>query len=312
MIEYPEKEVISVKKEYVYAGISIFMWSTTATVSKLLLSSFNSMQIMTITSLFAFAALFVMNVCKASNASTASGSRLRHSLAEWKRYCLFDYLHMFALGILGIFLYHLLLYLGIDRMEQASQAFIINYLWPIMTVLFACILMKEKLTAQKSIAIALSFIGVIIVTTGGKLTGISADNLSGALYCVLAAIAYGLFSVLNKKKGYDSYFSMMIYYLAALLVSLAYTIATDDWFTLDVLQTLGMLWVGIFTTALAFTTWALALKHGDTAKISNLAYLTPFLSLIWTWLVLGEVFNPFSLLGLLFIVGGIFVQIKRK
>ena len=302
------------KKEYLYAGVSIFMWSTTATISKLLLGSFNSMQIMTVTSLFAFVFLFVLNLLKGKRAvpHATLAQTIRRNLGEWKRYRLWDYVQMFAIGALGIFLYHLLLYLGIDRMEQASQAFIINYLWPIMTVLFACLIMREKLTVQKSVAMVLSFIGVIIVTTGGKLSGIGTDNLIGALYCILAAVSYGLFSVLNKHKGYDKYFSMMVYYLAALIISLAYTVATNDWFTLDLPQTAGMLWSGIFTTALAFTTWALALEKGDTAKISNLAYLTPFLSLIWTGLVLGESFDPYSLLGLLLIVAGIFVQIKRK
>ncbi len=302
------------KKEYGYAAVSIFMWSTTAAVSKLLLGSFNSMQIMTVTSLFAFVFLFLLNLLKGRRTlpSETLSQTVRRNLSEWKQYTLRDYVQMFAIGALGIFLYHLLLYLGIDRMEQASQAFIINYLWPIMTVLFACLIMKEKLTVRKSLAMVLSFVGVIIVTTGGKLSGIGADNLIGALYCVLAAISYGLFSVLNKHKGYNKYFSMMIYYLAALIISLVYTVVTEDWFTLDLPQTAGMLWSGIFTTALAFTTWALALEKGDTAKISNLAYLTPFLSLIWTWILLGEDFDPFSLIGLLFIVAGIFVQIKRK
>ena len=110
------------KKEYIYAMISIFLWSTTATVTKLLLGNLNSMQILVISSLLAFVFLLVVNLIKGN-------------LKKLKEYNLKDYLQIFAIGILGTFLYNLFLYLGIDTLE-ASQAFIINYLWPIMTILF--------------------------------------------------------------------------------------------------------------------------------------------------------------------------------
>ena len=63
-------------------------------------------------------------------------------LALLKTYRLKDYLLMTGTGLLGIFLYYSFYYIGMSRMP-ASQAFIINYLWPIMTVLFACIILKE-------------------------------------------------------------------------------------------------------------------------------------------------------------------------
>lgn len=286
------------KKEYFYAGLSIFLWGTTATVTKLLLGTLNSMQILTISSFFAFAFLFILNAVKGN-------------LKELKKYKWKDYLQTSMIGILGTFLYNLFLYLGIDTL-LASQAFIINYLWPIMTVIFACIILKEKITIRKVIAIILSFVGMIIVTTNGNIKGIGPDNLRGAAFCVLAAISYGLFSVLNKYKGYNKYLSMMLYYLTSFIISFIYIIFTRNFFELQFTQLLGLLWIGIFTSAIAFTSWALALEKGDTAKVSNLAYITPFLSLIWTYLLLKEPFSIYSVLGLAVIILGIFIQIKGK
>ena len=77
-------------------------------------------------------------------------------------------------------------------------------------------------------------------------------------------------------------------------------------------QFLGLLWIGIFTSAVAFTSWVLALEKGDITKISNLAYITPFLSLIWTGLILKEKISIYAVLGLVIIVLGIFVQMKEK
>ena len=73
-------------------------------------------------------------------------------------------------------------------------------------------------------------------------------------------------------------------------------------------QAVGMLWNGIICNALPYLTWALALDLGNTAVIANLAYLTPFVSLILTHFVLGEKITVFSVLGLLLIVTSIIIQ----
>ncbi|MBQ9132162.1 MAG: DMT family transporter, partial [Clostridia bacterium] len=77
-------------------------------------------------------------------------------------------------------------------------------------------------------------------------------------------------------------------------------------------QLVGLAWNGVFVMAVATTTWAIALDAGNTAKISNLAYVTPFLSLVWTFFVLHETPSPWAVGGLCLIVLGIFVQLKEK
>ena len=286
------------KKEYICAIISVLLWSTTATVSKLLLGSLDSMQILLLSSLFSFVFLLIINC-------------INGSIKEIKKYKSKDYLIIFSLGLIGIFLYDLFFYLGINAM-QASQAFIINYLWPIMTVLFACIILKEKFTLRKIIAIIISFIGVIIVSSNGNIFNIDKSSIMGTFYCMLAAILYGLFSVLNKKQNYNKYTSMMLFYLGSFIISLIYVLTSKKTFMPELNQLLGMLWIGIFTSAIAFTSWALALDRGDTAKISNIAYLTPFISLLWTGIILKEQISLYSVLGLIIIVLGIFIQMKGK
>lgn len=74
----------------------------------------------------------------------------------------------------------------------------------------------------------------------------------------------------------------------------------------------GLVWMGVFTSALAFTCWALALKRGNTAKISNLAFIKPFLSLIYIYLLLREEISLYSVAGLAVIVLGILVQMGDR
>lgn len=286
------------KKEYIYAIISVLLWSTTATVTKILLGNLDSIQILLFGSLFAVIFLFLINCIKGN-------------LNEIKNYKLKDYSKIFTIGILGTFLYNLFLYLGINTL-QASQAFIINYLWPIMTVIFACIILKEKITIKKIIAIIISFIGVIIVSSNGNLLNIEKSSIIGTIYCILAAISYGLFSVLNKKQNYNKYISMMLYYLTSFFISLIYCVCAKKIFIPEMNQLLGLLWIGVFTSAIAFTSWAFALEKGDTAKVSNIAYITPFISLVWTSVLLKENLNIYSVLGLIIIILGIFIQMQNN
>lgn len=287
------------KKSYIYASITIFIWSTIALVSDLLLKALSSMQVLAVSSLFAFLFLLALNAIKGN-------------LKELKTMKPKDYLILLGLGAMGIFLYYFFFYFGMERLQDPDKSFIINYLWPLATVLFACVILKEKFTALKGIAILLSFFGVVLTTTGGSLS-MSGTQMIGALFCILAATAYGLFSVLNKRCNYNNYIAMMFFYFATFLISGAYLLVQGEPISLSGWQGLGLAYNGICTYAIAYTFWAVALATGDTAKISNLAYMTPFLSMVWTGLYYQKLPDLFSILGLICIVGGILIQnIKIK
>ena len=104
------------KKSYIYAGIAILLWSTIATISKLLLGTMDSMQVLAISSLFAFLFLLILNIIKGT-------------LKELKNLKIKDYLFIAGLGLLGIFGYNVLLYFGMERLE-GGKAFIISGRWP--------------------------------------------------------------------------------------------------------------------------------------------------------------------------------------
>jgi drug/metabolite transporter (DMT)-like permease len=250
-----------------------------------------------------YSALFAALALLVFNAVTGRLRRLR-------AYRLKDHIVTVLIGLPGTFFYYVFLYAGTDRMA-ASQAFIINYLWPVMSVVFACLILKERLTARKCIALALSFLGVLTVA-GSALLQFDKGTLTGVLLCVLAAVSYGLFTALNSKWDYDFQISMMLSFFFSFLLTLGINLAMRYSLAASLPQVAGFAWNGILIMATATVTWALALKHGGTAKISNLAYVTPFLSLVWTFLFLKEPIRPLSLLGLSVIVVGIFIQLKDQ
>ncbi len=285
------------KKVVLCAGAAILLWSSMATVSKLLITSMDQSVVLCISALFAAVSLFVVNL-------------LKGKLSELKKYSPWVILRSILIGLPGTFLYYVFYYKGSDLMD-ASQAFIINYLWPMMSVVFACILMKEKLTLSKGIALVLSFAGVFTVAGGGLLQ-FNEKTLLGAVFCLLAAVSYGAFTAMQKKWSPDDELSLMLSFAATFVCSLVMCLVTDVSWSVTVPQLLGLIWNGVGVMAVATTLWAAALAAGDTARISTFAYITPFLSLVWTFLFLRDVPSLWSLGGLTLIMLGILIQIKGK
>ena len=289
------------KKSYIYAVTTVLIWATMATVVKAILSNIPNMQALAVSSYFSFLFLLLVSL-KKENRQKA------------KQYTVKDYTRMSGLGFVGLFLYSAFYYYGLTQLT-AQEACILNYLWPIMLVVFSCILLKEKLTAIKGAAMLCSFGGIVVLSLGG--IGTAGMSLPGMLSCIAAAVCYGLFSVLNKKADYDQNIAMAVFWLVAALCATVLGLCTETWVPIQGIQWLGILWLGVIVDGLAYLLWALALNGTkNTAIIANLAYLTPFLSLLVSAVFLNETLQPRAFLALLLIVGGILLQnvleIKRK
>ena len=236
------------------------------------------------------------------------------AIKEMKRYRLKDYLKMSGLGFLGLFMYSALYYYGIAVLSS-QEACILNYLWPMMIVLFACLLLRETLTVKKAIAMVMSFAGIVVLTLGSG-GGSSGNRLFGIIACVAAAVCYGLFSVLNKKHSLNQSVTMMWIWLTVAVCSAVSGLIFEAWQPITGWQWAGVAWLGIVVNAVAYLLWALALKGArDSAKIANLAYLVPFLSIVLSALILKEQIACTAAIALVLIIGGILLQsihIKKR
>ena len=286
------------RKSYLYASITVLIWATLATVVKIILYDIPNFEALTISSVFAFVFLLIMNI-------------INGSVKELKHYRLKDYLMMSGLGFLGLFLYSALYYYGISALSS-QEACILNYLWPLMIVVFACILLKEKLTARKLIAMGMSFAGIVVLTVGTGGAASSGNRLWGIVACVTAAVCYGLFSVLNKKHSLNQNITMMWIWLTVSVCSLVSGMIFEKWQPIVGIQWLGLGWLGVVVNAVAYLLWAIALKNAeDSAKVANLAYLVPFLSIVLSSVVLKEQITVNMVIAVVLIVGGILLQSIR-
>ncbi|MFH1586746.1 MAG: DMT family transporter [Candidatus Diapherotrites archaeon] len=140
---------------YLFVFLAVFLWASTAAVSKLLLFDISNIQLLFFASFFATIALFAI-------------AFFQGKLSLVLSYKTKDYLTFAYMGFLGVFLYFIFLY-GAIALLPAQEAFIINYLWPIMVILFAVPILKEKFTTIKLASMLISFIGVFIVATKGDI-----------------------------------------------------------------------------------------------------------------------------------------------
>lgn len=282
------------KKNYIYAIITVLIWSTMATTVKMMLADIPNLEALSISSYLAFIFLLILNI--------KTGI-----IKEMKKYSGKEYGIMSGLGFVGLFIYSALYYYGLGELSS-QEACILNYLWPMMLVVFSCIILKEKMTPMKGGAMVCSFVGIIVLSTGDRISS-SGNTTMGIISCILAATCYGLFSVLNKKADLNQNIAMMIIWLVVGISAMILGLVTEDWVMLSGREWIGMLWLGVVIDAIAYLLWALALRGSEnTAKIANLAYLTPFLSLMVSAVVLGEEITLRAIVALVFIIGGILLQ----
>lgn len=286
--------MVKEKISYLYVSLAVILWASVPAVIKLLLKDLNNIQVLFYSTFMATIGLLLFVLCQ-------------KKISLIKEYKIKDYWIFAYMGFIGVFLYHTFVY-GALMFSSAQEVSIINYLWPILAVIFALFLLKEKPTIKKFAGILLGFVGVYFVITKGNLFTFSFSGIKGPSLAFIGAICYGLFSILGKKQKYDKLVSIMFYNAFGLIFVLLTILLFSNIPSINFNQFLGLLWIGVFTQGFAFLFWFLALKYGDTTKMSNMIFLTPFLALIFIYFLLDEKILFSSIIGLILIIFGIIIQ----
>ena len=285
-------------KSYVYALAAVIAWGTSAPVCKAVMGNVSEEMLLFVSSLLAFLFLLILNIIN-----------LKKLKAE--KYKFKDFGLMTLFGFIGIALYTYFYYAGIARLPSA-EACTVNYLWPITVIVFSVPILKEKFTVKKAFAVILSFIGIIFVATQGEFSSLGSIDFSGILFCLAAAVCYGLFCVLSKKKQYDEILLLCIAYFTATVFSGIICAVNGTFSEIPRSGYIGVLWNGVIVSGAAYMLWAKGLNSGDTAKISNIAYLTPFLSILFGKILLDEDVTVWSFLGVILRISGIVFEIIKN
>ena len=217
-----------------------------------------------------------------------------------------------GLGLIGVALYHVSLNAGQETVSPAAASFIINTL-PVLTAIVAWVVLGERLSTRAWLGMAISFVGILGIAfaqPGGIALG------GGASLVFLAACCSAIYFVFQRDvvRRYGA-LTTTAYALCAgatllcpwLPKAVGQVASSSDDQTLIVI----LLFLGTFSSAIGYATWAYASSRLGVAKTANLLYLVPIATILSTVLILGQLPSAGTVLGGVLVLAGVAVTNTR-
>jgi drug/metabolite transporter (DMT)-like permease len=182
-----------------------------------------------------------------------------------------------ALGIGALFGYHALYFIALKN-APAVEANLLNYLWPLLIVVFAALLGNVRVRAAQWLGAVLGLVAAVLLVSRGGSVDVEPAHLPGYLAAIGAALIWSLYSVLNRRFEAVASTAMAGSCLAVgVLGAVAHLL-----FETTVMPTAGqwalVVLLGLGPTGIAFWLWDIGTKRGDIAVLGTLSYAAPVLS----------------------------------
>ena len=283
------------KKAYFYGLGTVLLWSTVASAFKISLRFMDHVQL-----------LFYSSIVSILVLGTILGVQGKIGL-------LFDYsrrqyLRSVVLGFLNPFLYYLILFKAYDLLP-AQEAQPLNYTWAITLALLSIPLLKQKIGLKDIIATFVSYFGVLVISTHGDISRLRFSNTSGVILALGSTVIWALYWIYSTKDDRDPVAGLLLNFLFGLPFVLAACLLFSKLWVSNLYGLAGAAYVGIFEMGVTFVLWLSALRLSEnTAKVGNLIFLSPFLSLVLIHHLVGEKILTSTFIGLLLIVTGLLLQ----
>jgi drug/metabolite transporter (DMT)-like permease len=181
-------------------------------------------------------------------------------------------------GVGGLFGYHALYFLAL-RLAPPAEAGLVNYLWPLLIVLFSSLLPGERLAPHHIIGALLGLLGTGLLFAGNNSGGFAPGQLPGLIAAFVAAFVWAAYSVLSRKLKSVPTDAVAGFCLAtALLAALVHGMVETTAWPATATQWLAVMALGIGPVGAAFYTWDIGMKRGDIRVLGAASYATPLLS----------------------------------
>ena len=284
------------QQSYIYAGLAILFWSTVPTAFKICLGELDILTMLTIASLSSTLILLIVVL------AGRKAHLLRMTTPK-------ELLNSAILGCINPLLYYLIL-LKAYQLLPAQVAQPLNMIWPIILVFLSVPVLKQKIETKSFIALLISFTGVYIISSQGRLFKPGHSDLTGVLLATGSSIFWAVYFILNVKDKKDEGIKLLLNFAFGSIYLIAIMIITGKWHTIVGLKgAAAAVYIGLFEMGITFLFWLKALRMASTtAKVSNLVYIAPFLSLVFIHFILHEPVYYTTPVGLMLIISGIFIQ----
>jgi drug/metabolite transporter (DMT)-like permease len=288
------------KKSYIYALLAIFFWSTIPTAFKICLSELAILPMLTIAAIISAIALFIILLAEGKLKLLGKNSGK-------------DLVNSALLGLINPFLYYLIL-LKAYQLLPAQVAQPLNMIWPIILVFLSVPVLKQKIEPRSFVALFISFAGVYIISSQGKLFSTGHSDIKGVILATGSSVFWAFYFILNVRDKRDEAVKLFLNFFSGSIYLIVALCTTGKWpETIGLKGTISAVYIGLFEMGITFFFWLKALQMASTTdKISNLVYLAPFLSLIFVHFILHEPVFYTTPAGLLLIITGILIQNRKR
>src|SRR5947209_2629558 len=181
-------------------------------------------------------------------------------------------------GVGGLFGYHALYFLAL-RFAPPAEAGLLNYLWPLLIVLFSSLLPGERLAPHHIVGAVLGLAGTALLFIGNGVTGFTQGQLPGLFAAFVAAFVWGGYSVMSRRLKSVPTDAVAGFCLAtAVLAALVHGLVEDTVWPETSAQWLAIVALGVGPVGAAFYAWDIGMKRGDIRVLGASSYATPLLS----------------------------------
>ncbi|WP_331775351.1 aromatic amino acid exporter YddG [Sulfurospirillum sp. 1612] len=186
-------------------------------------------------------------------------------------------LRVWLIGVGGLFGYHFFYFLALQH-APAAEANLINYLWPLLIVLFSSFLPNEHLRWFHVIGALLGLSGVVILVSGGVGFHFQAAYFQGYLYALSCAMIWASYSVLSRYFAHVPTSAVGGFCGVTAVLALIFHFIFETTVIPNITEILAAVMLGLGPVGGAFFVWDYGLKHGDIKLLGSSAYAIPLLS----------------------------------
>ncbi|PMR73187.1 DMT family transporter [Billgrantia endophytica] len=275
---------------------AVALWSTVATAFKVALSHMSPLELIWLASLVSWALMGALVARKGLlGQALTSGWRT----AAWA-------------GLMNPVAYYLVLFGAYDRLP-GQEAMALNYTWALAMAILAVPVLGQRLTRTDVLAGLIAYSGVWVIATRGAVFDVAFADPVGVGLALVSTLLWALYWLLNARDPRPPLIAQWQNFSVALPVLTALMLLGPGLSWYGWAGFASGFYVGLFEMGIAFVLWQLAVhKVSRTAKISNLIFLSPPVSLVLLFLVVGEPILASTLVGLVLILGGLGLQQWQK
>jgi len=282
-------------KAYLYAGAAVLMWSTVGSAFKLTLNYISPIQMLFYSSAVSVLVLLMILLIQGKMPLLIGSGRK-------------EIIRSAMNGTLNPFLFYIVLFYAYDLL-LTQEAMVLNFTWPVTLTLFSILFLRQKIGWKSLLAIFISFIGIVVIATKGDLLTLRFTNPTGVFLALGKHGDLASFWIINIKDKRDEVVKLFLNFFFGFFYILIASAVLDLLIFPDWKAIAGCLYIGVFEMGIAYVFWLKGLQlSSTTAKVSNLIFMAPFVSLILINQLVEEHILWSTFAGLGFITLGIILQ----